>query len=359
MEDTNSPSTASVKTEDTGKEMAVKETRDSSLLLPFERTKRQVLVKRPSETSEKYGCLPEKRPVRELLQYGIVNVDKPSGPSSHQVSAYVKQILGVDKSGHSGTLDPKVTGCLPVASGKGTRVVQSLLTAGKEYVCVMHIHKELPIEKVREAMEKFKGKIKQLPPIRSAVKRQWRFRNIYYMELLDIEGKNVVFVVGSQAGTYIRKLVHDIGQELGVGAHMLQLRRTKAGPFNESNIVKLQDLADAMHYLRKNNDETLLRRFLLPFESGVEHLPKIWVMDSTVDSLCHGASLKVPGIAKLDSGMQKDDPVAVLTLKGELVSVGVAQMSSEDILKNAHGIAAVSNQVLMDPGIYPRMPGKS
>src|SRR3989338_1394353 len=112
-------------------------------LLPFEKTKREILVRKDAETNYKYGCNPENRKTHEIINYGIVNIDKPKGPTSHQVSDYVQKILHIDKSGHSGTLDPAVTGVLPVALGSGTRIVQALLTAGKEYVAIMHLHKEV------------------------------------------------------------------------------------------------------------------------------------------------------------------------------------------------------------------------
>jgi len=327
-------------------------------LLPFEKVKRTILIRKEAETSPKYGLAPDKRPILVLLDQGIINIDKPAGPSSHQVSAYVQKILNIDKSGHSGTLDPGVTGCLPCALGRATRIVQSLLNAGKEYVGIMHIHHELPREKIEETFRKFTGKIKQLPPVKSAVKRQWRYRKIYYLDLLEIDGKNVVFRAGTQAGTYIRKLVHDIGTDLGCGAHMAELRRTKAGPFNESNLVRMQDLADAMHYYRENHDETPLRKCVLPFERGIDHLGKIWVFDATVDSICHGASLKVPGISKIESDIQAEDPVAILTLKGELVAVGTAQISSAQMQTLERGIAALLSQVFMNPTTYPRMDNK-
>jgi H/ACA ribonucleoprotein complex subunit 4 len=150
-------------------------------------------------------------------------VDKPSGPTSHQISAYVKDILAIDKAGHSGTLDPKVTGVLPVTTGRATKGVQLLIKAGKEYVALMHIHKDIDEAEVRKACEEFIGKIQQLPPIRSSVKRQLRTRSIYYFEIIEIEGRDVLFRVGCEAGTYIRKLIHDLGQRLGCGAHMVTL----------------------------------------------------------------------------------------------------------------------------------------
>ncbi len=325
--------------------------------LPFERIERVELIRQEDqETSEKYGCRPEERPIQELITYGIVNIDKPSGPTSHQVSAFVQKILTINKSGHSGTLDPKVTGVLPIALGRGTRIVQGLLTAGKEYVCVMHLHSPVDPEKVKEVMFKqFTGKIRQLPPVKSAVKRQHRYRKIYDLEILQIEGQDVLFVVDCQAGTYIRKLCHDIGQALGVGAHMAQLRRTKAGPFNENTrLCTLQDLTDAMHYYQEG-DERYLRELIQPVEEAINHLPKIWISDMAVDALAHGATLKVPGIIKVESEIQVDEPVAILSLKGELVSVATSMMTSKQMIQETRGVAAKSTQVFMPLGVYPRM----
>jgi len=324
--------------------------------LPFERIERTMLVRQDLKTSEKFGCNPLERSTELLLDYSVVNIDKPSGPTSHQVSFFVQKILGIKKSGHSGTLDPKVTGVLPVAVGKGTRVVQSLLTAGKEYVCLMHVHEPFEEDFLRKTIEeKFIGKIKQLPPVKSAVKRQQRYRKIYYFDILEIDGQDVLFAVGTQAGTYIRKLCHDIGIALGSGAHMAELRRTKAGPFQEDTLCTLQDLTDAMHYYTEKKDDTRLRMLLQPLEAGVAHLPKIYVADTTVDAICQGASLKVPGIAKVETEIQVDEPVAIMTLKGELVAVGQSKMISKDMATLPRGIAVQSSQVFMRPGTYPRI----
>ncbi|MBI3032558.1 RNA-guided pseudouridylation complex pseudouridine synthase subunit Cbf5 [Candidatus Woesearchaeota archaeon] len=322
-------------------------------LLPFEKEERTIFVRKEAETSPKYGCKPEQRSTEELIDYGVVNIDKCAGPTSHQVSAYVQKILGITKSGHSGTLDPNVTGVLPVALGRGTRVVQALLTAGKEYICLMHLHKELSEDKIREVCNLFVGKIKQMPPIKSAVKRQWRYRKVYYIKILEIKDKDVLFLVGCQAGTYIRKLCSDIGQEVG-GAHMAELRRTKAGPFNEQTaFCTLQDLTDAFHYYKEEKNDTYLRTLIQPIEKAVEHLPKVWVFDQTVNTLCNGASLKCPGISKVTSNVQLDDPLAVMTLKDELIGLGKAVMISKDMLSDK-GIAVKLEQVFMKSGIYPK-----
>ncbi len=323
-------------------------------LLPFEKLKRKVLVREEAETSPKFGCSPELRPTEELLNYGIVNIDKPSGPSSHQVSAYVQAILGIEKGGHSGTLDPKVTGVLPVALGKATRIVQALLTAGKEYVCLMHLHKQVPKEKVLAAFKAFTGRIRQLPPKKSAVKRRLRYRNVYYIELLDMAEQDVLFRVGTQAGTYIRKLVHDIGLHLGVGAHMHQLRRTKAGPFKEDTLCTLQELTDAYYYYSSQGNDKYLRSLVQPVEAAVAHLPKVWVLDTTVDPICHGAKLAVRGISRVESDIQEGETVAVMTLKNELVALGTARVTSRRMISEERGIAVSTHKVFMKPGTYPK-----
>ena len=320
--------------------------------LPFQTVEREILTKKTANTNPGYGCEPEKRPVEQLITYGVVNINKPAGPTSHQVSAWVQNILGINKSGHSGTLDPAVTGVLPIALGKATRIVQLLIPAGKEYIALMHLHKLVDEKKLKEVLNAFVGIITQLPPIKSAVKRKERARKIYYLEVLEIDGQDVLFKVGCEAGTYIRKLCHDIGQRLMVGAHMAELRRTRAGPFDEGGAVILHNLADAYWYWKNENNETLIREYVKPVEYSIAHLPALWVLDTTVGTLCHWADLKIPGISKLHSGIIKDETVVVLTLKNELIGIGTAKMPSEDIIKKDKGVAVKINKVFMEPGIY-------
>ena len=140
--------------------------------LPFEKIERKILVKKDAVTNPVLGQNPSERKTEEIINYGIVNINKPQGPTSHQVSDYVKKILTIDKAGHSGTLDPHVHGVLPVALGRATRIVQGLLKPGKEYVGIMHLHRDIEESKLNETIKKhFIGKIRQLPPIKSAVKR--------------------------------------------------------------------------------------------------------------------------------------------------------------------------------------------
>jgi H/ACA ribonucleoprotein complex subunit 4 len=323
-------------------------------LLPSEK-KRETLVKSEDTTDESSGKRPEDRPLTEYIQKGAINLDKPAGPTSHEVTSWVKKILEVEKAGHSGTLDPNVTGLLPIMLGDATKSVDALLTAGKEYVCLMKLHTEMPEKEIKRIIREFTGEIFQKPSIKSAVKRETRIRTIYYLELIEVEGKNILIKVGCEAGTYIRKLCHDMGMALGTGAHMQELRRTKSGPFREDEtLVTLHDLKDAFIEWKENNSEKSLRRVIRPMEFGISHLPKIVIRDNAVDAICHGAELAAPGVLTVESGIEREDPVAIFTLKGEAVSFGIAKLKTMEILKAATGIVATTERVFMEPGTYPK-----
>lgn len=308
---------------------------------------RQIFIKKSAEGE--FGKSPAERTAEELSKYGIVNLNKPKGPTSHQTSDYVKKILGISKAGHSGTLDPAVTGVQPIALGKATRIAQFLLTAPKEYVCLMHLHQEVPEETIREAIKKFIGKIRQKPPVKSAVKRVERTREIYEFEIIEIKGKDVLFRVKCQAGTYIRVLCHKIGEELGTGAHMAELRRTQAGPFTEQdNLVTLNDLQDAYHFYKEENNSKFLMHCIQPIEKALKYLPKCWILDTTLKSVSHGRDIAVPGISKLEN-FRKGETVAVMTLKEELVAIGEAVISGVEINTQQKGIAIKVQKVFMGP----------
>ncbi len=301
-------------------------------LLPFEKVKRNIVVKKEVETNPKFGCKPEERSVEQLIQYGVVNLNKPSGPSSHQVTDYVKKMLHLDKAGHSGTLDPAVIGVLPIALDKATRIVQTILSAGKEYIGLFHLHQPIAEDTLRKTIQEFEGKITQLPPVKSAVKRQLREREVYYFKVLELNEQDLLCKIGCQAGTYIRKIAHDLGVRLGIGCHMQQLVRTKAGPFTDKTYHSLQDLKDAYEFWKEGSKKEI-RQVILPFETAVAHLPKVWILDSAVNNICHGSDLGSSGIAKLHDNIQKDDQVALMTLKDELVALGTAYTTTEEMLK--------------------------
>jgi len=317
---------------------------------------RELLTKVDEQTNPTYGSLPQDRLIREHIRFGLVNLDKPSGPTSHEVVAWLKKILHVTHAGHGGTLDPKVTGVLPIALEEATKAIGILLLSGKEYVCVMRLHDQVDEGKVRGVLNEFVGDILQRPPLRSSVQRNIRVRRIYYIRDLEFSLGRALFTVGCQAGTYIRKLCFDVGEALGTGAHMEELRRTRTGPFTEDrDLTSLYDLRDAYEEFENNHEEKLLRRYILPVEASFQSVPRVFVRDSAVDAICHGAKLAVPGIAKIDSSISPGDGVGLFTLKGELIGIGKAITSTEQVIELEHGLAFDTLRVVMPIGTYPRM----
>ncbi|MFQ5837196.1 MAG: RNA-guided pseudouridylation complex pseudouridine synthase subunit Cbf5 [Thermoplasmata archaeon] len=310
-------------------------------------------VKVEDLSKSRYGKRPEERSLEELLDAGMVVVDKPQGPTSHQVSAWVRDLLGLRKTAHGGTLDPRVTGVLPIALSDAVRALDALHVGDKEYVAVLRLHQDVPEERVREVMEEFVGEIYQMPPVRAAVKRELRVRRIYEMEILDRLGRDYLFRVCCESGTYIRTLCVDLGEALGVGGHMQDLRRTRTAGITEEDAVSLNDLRDAFVFWKEEGDETGFRKIVRPMEDLLRHLRKVVVKDTAVGALCHGASLAAPGIMEIDSGITRGDLVAIFTRKGEVVALGAAQMNSEQMLSAGSGVAVGLERVLMNPGTYP------
>ena len=251
--------------------------------------------------------------------------------------------------------DPIVTGVLPVALEDATKIVQAFLQSGKEYICLMVLHGEVPDEDLGQVLEEFTGEIHQKPPLRASVKHESRKRTIYYVDLLERDANRVLFKVGCQAGTYIRKLCSDIGEVLGTGAHMQELRRTRSGPFtDEAGLHTLHELVDAQARFL-DEDETMIRKLVRPVEEALEYIPKICIRDSAVDAICHGAALAVPGIVSVEDPFSRDSTAAIMTLKGEAVALAKSLMSSESMIQQEKGIAAKVMRVIMPRGTYPRM----
>jgi H/ACA ribonucleoprotein complex subunit 4 len=315
----------------------------------------EFVVKSDERSSPNHGWMPSERPIKEYFSTGVINLDKPPGPSSHEVVAWVKRLLAVDRSGHGGTLDPKVSGVLPVTLGRATRIIAFMMRSGKEYVCLMELHEEVPRERLMEVIKEFVGPIYQLPPVRSAVKRALRIRTIYSIDMIELSGKFVLMRVSCEAGTYIRKLCHDMGEVLGCGAHMRELRRTRAGPFSETEgIHTLHELLDAITLWKTSGDESLLRSVIRPIEEAIRAFPKVVVRDSAIDAFCHGANLASPGLLKVSASVKAGDSVCVMSGKGELVGLGKARMSAQEMVKADHGILVDNERVVMEPGTYPK-----
>ena len=267
--------------------------------------------------------------IEELLDFGVVIIDKPKGPTSHQVSAWVRDILGIKRTGHAGTLDPKVTGVLPVALNRATKIINILHLAPKEYVGVMRLHKDAPDSKIKEVMQEFEGEIYQMPPVRSAVARKLRKRMVYELEVMEIEKRYVLFRAKVESGTYIRTLCVDIGDALCTGAQMEELRRISTAHFTESHAVTLHDLLDAYIFWKEDGDESYIRKCILPGEEIVSFLPKIVVKDTAVDALCYGAPLYKPGVLEMDAKIEKGMNVAVYTSDGRLLSLSQAVLEND------------------------------
>ena len=327
-------------------------------LLPSDKQRKRN-IKVQSKTNPNYGKSPKERSVKELLNNGIINLDKPSGPTSHQIDAWIKGILEVDKVGHGGTLDPKATGVLPIAIGDAAKALQVSLAAGKEYVGLMKLHVNVDKKRILKVCKSFEGEITQVPPVRSAVKRVKRKRQIYYFDVIQIENRDVLFRVGCESGTYVRTLCVDAGKKLKVGAHLAELRRTRVGNLKEEDSFILQDLKDAYTFWKEEKNEKEIHSIIFPMEKLLDHLPKIVIRDSAVDALCHGASLAVHGVVEIDSDIKKGDLAAVLTLKDEGVALVNTTMSTEEIIQKDSGVCAKLERVLMKKGTYPSIWKKS
>ncbi len=307
-------------------------------------------------TDPSRGWAPDARPIPKLLSYGLIPLDKTRGPTSHEEVSWVRRLLGVDKAGHSGTLDPGVSGMLPIGLGDATKALSLLLMFPKEYVGVMRLHSSVPRDQVDAVIKEFTDEIYQRPPQRSSVKRETRTRRIYEMEILEQRGNLYLLRCLCEAGTYIRKLLYDMGEVLAVGATMVELRRTKVGPLDErEGIVTLHELDIAIHDWREKGEEAGLRRAVRPVETCLTGIKKVVVKDSAVDAVCHGAMLAIPGIISLSSGIVKGETVVMLTAKGELLAIGEAAMSTQEVTESEKGIAFPVRRVILEQGTYPRM----
>lgn len=290
-------------------------------------------------------------------------------------SAIVADSDRIEKTGHSGTLDPKVTGCLIVCLDRATRLVKSQQGAGKEYVCVIRLHDKLPggEAQLARALETLTGALFQRPPLISAVKRQLRIRTIHESKLYEFDNDRHlgVFWVSCEAGTYIRTLCVHLGLLLGVGAHMQELRRVRSGAMDErEGMVTLHDVLDAQWMHDNTRDESYLRKVIQPLESLLTTYKRIVVKDSAVNAVCYGAKLMIPGLLRygkctsiqmlakadlaIESGIEVHEEVVLMTTKGEAIALGIAQMSTVELSSCDHGVVAKVKRCIMERDLYPR-----
>lgn len=305
-------------------------------------------------TNPEFGVNYDQRTTEQLLEYGLILIDKPPGPTSHEVVAWTKRILNISKAGHSGTLDPQVSGVLPLGLGEGTKALGVLLLGPKEYMALGRLHSLPSKEKLQQTLDLFKGEIFQKPPQRSAVVRQTRIRTIYELELLEQKERLILLRVLCEAGTYIRKLYYDIGEILSFGGSMIELRRSKVHQFSEDQLVTMHELADAYSTWKESGDGSKLNNIILPIEHTLSEIKSVVIRDSAIDSLCHGAQLAIPGVLQISPNLKQNDLVAIYSQKGEVVALAEALLSESEIKENIKGYAFKTKRIIMKPNTYPK-----
>ena len=318
----------------------------------------KLLVRSYKYTPINAGSSPTQRPLEEHLKYGVINLDKPANPSSHEIVAWIKKILEVEKTGHSGTLDPKVTGCLIVCLNRATRLVKAQQSAGKEYVGIVKFHN--PIEdksQVEDCLKRLQGACFQRPPLISSVKRELRVRTIYDYKLIefDKEKNMAIFWISCEAGTYVRTMCVHIGLLAKTGGHMQELRRVRSGILKEDeSMVTMHDVLDAQYVYKQTKKEDYLRRVVRPLEILLTNYPRIVIKDSAVNAICYGAKLTVPGVLRFEANIENGKEIVLITTKGEAVAIAIAEMTSSVLASCDHGIVCKTKRVIMDRETYPR-----
>jgi predicted rRNA pseudouridine synthase len=294
---------------------------------------------------------PESGPAHLWSRPGIIVIDKPKGPSSHEVAAWAGKMLGC-QVGHAGTLDPQVSGVLLVMLGNAVRLAPLLLQHDKEYICLMRLHKDVERERILKLAEEFTGRLYQRPPRKSAVKRALRIREIHNLEILDTDGRLVLFRVQCDAGTYIRSLCHHMGLAAGAGAHMQELRRTRSGAFGEEGMHTLHEIQDAAVAAKAGNPSAL-HAMILPVDAAVPDVPSVIIRDAAIDAVCRGAQLAGVGVISMKE-FRQGDTVAVLSQKNEFVCLGKALVSSAAFKPGDTGLVIAPTTVFLQPGTYSR-----
>ena len=303
-----------------------------------------------------YGTPPSDRTIEQLLESSIVIINKQAGPSSHQVAAWLRDSFELNSTGHGGTLDPNVTGVLPISLGKASKAIKVMQESPKEYVCLMKHYSNQKESNMLQMFKKFTGPIYQIPPFQAAVKRELRIRRIYEIEMLEHTSKKTLFRVLCEGGTYIRNLCEDIGSALGSGAVMEQLIRTKSGPFTIEDSITMVEAHDMYKQWKDTGDSSNILSILKPLEDMLVDLPIIEAKDSAVDALCHGADLAIPGVVSVSKNMKRGQLISIRTMRGEAIALARATINADEIKDKpkAKGKVAKLERVIMERGTYPR-----
>ncbi len=308
------------------------------------------------KTNNSFGCRPEDRELEELLESGVILIDKPPGPSSHQLTAWARSLLGIKRIGHGGTLDPFATGLLTLLCGRSTKITAELLKKPKRYVAIIRFRESIDSESLSLILEELRGEVFNVPPKESAVKVQVRSRKITHSELIESEGEDRVHLISisCEAGTYIRTLVRDIGLISGNGCELLELHRAGSGSLEDSMACSMQQLTDAIFLWREHDDYRAISKIISPIETILDDLPKIVIKDGAVAAMSHGAPLARPGVVSTPKGIQSGSKVLLSSIKGEAVALGTLSVDSDSMPSMESGHVASASTVLMKPGIYPQ-----
>jgi tRNA pseudouridine55 synthase len=296
---------------------------------------------------------PEPRDARKSDPSGVLVVDKPTGPTSHDVVARVRSALRVKRAGHTGTLDPLASGVLVVCVGEATKLAGYLTYAEKTYDCTARLGiatdthdatgqvlEERPVEVTREEVEavlgRFRGQIAQIPPMFSALKkggrrlyklarkgetveREPRTVMVHRLELTRFEPPEMDLLVTCGKGTYVRTLLHDIGEVLGCGATLSRLVRTRVGSVSLDDAVSLDDLTDA----RSPEAREALRAGLMPMSEAMAEYPSVRLDKRKVRAIGHGKALGPGEVAQAGGGgLRAGQLVRLLDEAGQLVALG-------------------------------------
>ena len=305
-------------------------------------------------TNPAVGTMPDERSVEQRLAGGFILLDKPAGPTSHQVAAWARDLFELERLGHGGTLDPFATGVLPLMAGKAMKVTKKILNHKKSYICVFRFAQEVSDEDLQEAMVRLTGRVYNVPPEVSAVKVQVRTRKIFAFEQLDRSGNDMIARVHCEAGTYIRTMARDLGLLLNMKVQLKELRRDMSGVFTLDDCVTLQELADAVWLWKECDRPEALIRIIHPIEKLLLDLPSATVKDSAAAALAHGAPLLRPGLVNIAAGVASGKEIYVQTLKNEAVGVVTLTADTDVIASMTEGEVARPSMVLMDGDVYPR-----
>jgi H/ACA ribonucleoprotein complex subunit 4 len=305
-------------------------------------------------TDTAFGTNPDERTLEQRLASGFILIDKPAGPTSHQLAAWARDLLGLERLGHGGTLDPFATGVLPLMAGRCMKITNKILKHNKTYIAVFRF-KERPDEQVlRETMASMTGRIYNVPPEISAVKVQVRTRTIHAFELLDVDEQDVVARITCEAGTYIRTMARDMGLMLNTPVTLKELRRESSGMFDLKDCITMDQLADAVWLWKECGQEEALSAVVHPIEKLLVDVPRCQVKDSAVAALAYGAPLLRPGIVSIPQNLKKGTELMVASMKGEAVGFVRLKVDSNEIATLDAGEVARPSMVLIDTEVYPR-----